>query len=219
MQLRREGQAVNHKRVQRIWRQEGLRVPQKTRKRRRGHSSDPDGGRRRAARPREVWAIDFQFDATNDGRQIKCLNIVDEFTRQALASEVCRSCDTDGILRVLDRLQAAHGAPAFLRMDNGPEMIATALKDWCRSTGAGTIYIEPGSPWQNAYVESFHSRMRDEHWNLEEFCTLTEARILTDQWRIEYNTTRPHSALNGLTPDEFAEKWDSHHHQIQQKLS
>lgn len=219
VQLRREGFLVNHKRVQRLWRQEGLRVPQKARKRRRGHSSEQDGARRRASRPREVWALDFQFDATNDGRQLKCLNVLDEFTRQALASEVCRSCDADGILRVLDRLQAEQGAPQFLRMDNGPEMIAHALKDWCRQAHAGTIYIEPGSPWENPYVESFHSRMRDEHWNIEEFCTLTEARILTEQWRIEYNTIRPHSALAGLAPDEFAAKWDSHHHQIQQKLS
>lgn len=109
--LRREGFDVNHKRVQRLWRAEGLRVPQKTRKRRRGHSSEQDGARRRASRPREVWAIDFQFDAANDGRKLKCLNIVGEFTRQALASEVARSCDADGILRVLDRLQAEHGAP------------------------------------------------------------------------------------------------------------
>jgi putative transposase len=219
VQLRREGFEVNHKRVQRLWRQEGLRVPQKARKRRRGHSSEQGGARRRAARPREVWALDFQFDATNDGRQLKCLNVVDEFTRQALASEVSRSCDADGVLRVLDRLAAAHGAPRFLRMDNGPEMIAHALKDWCRLARTGSLYIEPGSPWENPYVESFHSRMRDEHWNLEEFCTLAEARILTEQWRIEYNTIRPHSALAGLPPDEFAEKWDSHHHQIQQKPS
>lgn len=129
VQLRREGHEVNRKRVQRLWRDEGLRVPQKARKRRRGASSDPDGVRRRAVRPGEVWAIDFQFDATNDGRQIKCLNIVDEFTRQALATEVLRSCDADGVLAVLDRLQAEHGAPGFLRMDNGPEMIAAALKD------------------------------------------------------------------------------------------
>src|SRR5579875_2852414 len=196
VQLRREGFAVNHKRVQRLWREEGLRVPQKARKRRRGHSSDPHGGRRRAVRPGEVWAIDFQFDATNDGRQIKCLNVVDEFTRQALATEVSRSCDADGVLRILDRLQAAHGAPVFLRMDNGPEMIAGALRDWCRFNHAGTIYIEPGSPWENPYVESLNSRMRDEHWNVEEFTTLTEARILTEQWRIEYNTIRPHSALD-----------------------
>src|SRR5207245_6421837 len=129
---RREGHTVNRKRVQRLWREEGLRVPQTTRKRRRGHSSDPDGARRRAVRPGEVWAIDFQFDATNDGRQLKSLNIVDEFIRQALATHVARSCDADGVLTILDRLQAEHGAPGFLRMDNGPEMIAAALKDWCR---------------------------------------------------------------------------------------
>lgn len=219
VQLRREGWTVNHKRVQRLWRQEGLRVLQKARKRRRGHSSDPHGARRRAVLPREVWAIDFQFDATNDGRQIKCLNIVDEFTRQALAADVSRSCDADGVLRVLDRLAAEHGTPAFLRMDNGPELIAQALRDWCRFNTAGTIYIEPGSPWENPYIESFNSRMRDEHWNVEEFTTLTEARILTEEWRIEYNTIRPHSALDGHPPDEYAEQWHSNHQQMTPTLS
>jgi putative transposase len=219
VQLRREGHTVNRKRVQRLWREEGLRVPQKTRKRRRGHSSDRNGARRRAVRPREVWAIDFQFDATNDARQLKSLNVVDEFTRQALATEVARSCDADGVLTVLDRLKGEHGAPEFLRMDNGPEMIAAALKDWCRFNTAGTIYIEPGSPWQNPYIESFNSRMRDEHWNVEEFTTLTEAQILTEQWRIEYNTIRPHSALDGHPPDEYAERWRTNSKQPTPTLS
>jgi putative transposase len=219
VQLRREGHTVNRKRVQRLWREEGLRVPQTTRKRRRGHSSDPDGARRRAVRPGEVWAIDFQFDATNDGRQLKSLNVVDEFTRQALATHVARSCDADGVLTVLDRLKREHGAPEFLRMDNGPKMIAAALKDWWRFNTSGTIYIEPGSPWQNPYVESFNSRMRDEHWNVEEFTTLTEAQILTEQWRIEYNTIRPHSALDGHPPDEYAERWRTENKQPASTLS
>jgi putative transposase len=205
--LRREGQRVNRKRVQRLWREEGLRVPQKARKRRRGQSTGTGGARRRSQRPGEVWAIDFQFDATNDGRQLKSLNIVDEYTRQALATEVSRSCDADGLTRVLDRLQAEHGAPGFLRMDNGPELVAQALRDWCRFNTTGTIYIEPGSPWENPFIESFNSRMRDEHWNTEEFTTLTEAQILTETWRIEYNTIRPHSALGGLTPDTYASVW------------
>jgi putative transposase len=213
VQLRREGHRENHKRVQRLWREEGLRVPQKTRKRRRGQSTDIEGGgegaRRRAQRPGEVWALDFQFDATNDGRQLKCLNVIDEHTRQALATEVARSCDADGLLTVLDRLRAAHGAPVFLRMDNGPELIAQALRDWCRFNTTGTIYIEPGSPWENPFIESFNSRMRDEHWNTEEFTTLTEAQILTETWRIEYNTIRPHSALGGLAPDAYAAVWQT----------
>jgi putative transposase len=205
--LRREGQRVNRKRVQRLWREEGLRVPQKARKRRRGQSTGTGGARRRAQCPGEVWAIDFQFDATNDGRQLKSLNIVDEHTRQALATEVSRSCDADGLTRVLDRLGAEHGAPGFLRMDNGPELVAQALRDWCRFNTTGTIYIEPGSPWENPFIESFNSRMRDEHWNTEEFTTLTEAQILTETWRIEYNTIRPHSALGGLTPNAYAAVW------------
>jgi putative transposase len=207
VQLRQEGYRENHKRVQRLWREEGLRVPQKARKRRRGQSTGTGGARRRAQHPGEVWALDFQFDATNDGRQLKCLNVIDEHTRQALATGVSRSCDADGILAVLDRLRAAHGAPAFLRMDNGPELIARALRDWCRFNTTGTLYIEPGSPWENPFIESFNSRMRDEHWNTEEFTTLTEAQILTETWRIEYNTIRPHSALGGLTPDAYAAVW------------
>jgi putative transposase len=205
--LRLEGDGVNHKRVQRLWREEGLRVPQKTRKRRRGQSTGTEGARRRARHPGEVWALDFQFDATNDGRQLKCLNVIDEHTRQALATEVSRSCDADGVLMVLDRLRAAHSAPRFLRMDNGPELIAQALRDWCRFNTTSTLHIEPGSPWENPFIESFNSRMRDEHWNTEEFTTLTEAQILTETWRIEYNTIRPHSALDGLTPNAYAAVW------------
>ncbi len=214
--LRREGWDVNRKKVQRLWREEGLRVQRRWRRHKRGRSTEPGGRLRRAVRPGEAWAIDFQFDVTADGRQLKLANVVDEFTREALAMCVGRSCDADQLCEVLDELVAKHGAPAFLRCDNGPELIAAALRDWCRFNGAGTIYIEPGSPWENPFVESFNGRVRDELLNVEQFFTLKEAQVIAEDWRIEYNTYRPHSSLGMLTPAEFAEQW---HHQQAIRLS
>ena len=198
---------VNHKRIRRLWREEGLRRPARTRKRRR---VTPDQTERlRAEHPNQVWAIDFQFDETADGRRLKILNIVDEHTREALAMHVGRRADADTVVAVLDRLGGQRGAPKHLRMDNGPELIAWALRDWCRLGGTGTVYIEPGSPWENPYVESFNGRVRDELLNVEEFGSLAEARVLAEAWRTEYNTYRPHSALDGLTPAEYAQRWAS----------
>jgi putative transposase len=207
--LRREGWRVNRKRTQRLWRLEGLKRPQRCRKRRRLHVTASQ--RLRAVRPNQVWAIDFQFDETADYRRLKMLNIVDEFTREALAMEVGRTCNADGVVAVIERLVAERGAPDHLRMDNGPELIAWALRDWCRMSRTDTIYIEPGSPWENPYVESFNGRVRDEMLNIEEFGSLAEARIVVESWRVEYNTYRPHSSLGGLTPAEFAAKWASEH--------
>jgi putative transposase len=198
---------VNHKRIRRLWREEGLRRPARTRKRRR---VTPDQTERlRAEHPNQVWAIDFQFDETADGRRLKILNIVDEHTREALAMHVGRRADADTVVAVLARLVGQRGAPKHLRMDNGPELIAWALRDWCRVGGTGTVYIEPGSPWENPYVESFNGRVRDELLNLEEFTSLTVAQVVVEAWRIEYNTYRPHSALGGLTPAEDAATWTS----------
>jgi putative transposase len=203
--LRRDGQPVNHKRIRRLWREEGLRRPVSCRKRRRVR---PDSVQRlRAERPNQVWALDFQFDETADRRRLKLLNIVDEHTREALAMHVDRRADADTVITVLERLTADRGAPAHLRMDNGPELIAWALRDWCRFSGTGAVYIEPGSPWENPYVESFNGRVRDELLNVEEFGSLTEAQVLVEAWRVEYNTYRPHSALGGLTPAEYAQQW------------
>jgi putative transposase len=203
--LRRDGQPVNHKRIRRLWREEGLRRPVSCRKRRRVR---PDSVQRlRAERPNQVWALDFQFDETADRRRLKLLNIVDEHTREALAMHVDRRADADTVITVLERLTADRGAPAHLRMDNGPELIAWALRDWCRFSGTGAVYIEPGSPWENPYVESFNGRVRDELLNVEEFGSLTEAQVLVEAWRVEYNTYRPHSALAGLTPAEYAQQW------------
>jgi len=202
--LRREGHAVNKKRTRRLWRDEGLRRPAPCRRKR---TRPPGGGPLlRAERPNHVWALDFQFDETADRRRLKLLNVVDEHTREALAVRVGRCCTADDVVAVLDALVAQRGAPAHLRMDNGPEMIAWALRDWCRLGGTATAYIEPGSPGENPFVESFNGRVRDELLNIEEFGTLVEAQILAEAWRIEYNTYRPHSSLGGLTPVEFAER-------------
>jgi putative transposase len=139
---------------------------------------------------------------------LKLCNIVDEHTREALAMRVGRRCDADELTAILDVLRAERGAPGHLRMDNGPELIAWALRDWCRLAGTNTSYIEPGSPWENPYIESFNGRVRDELLNIEEFGSLREAQVLVEAWRIEYNTYRPHSALGGLTPAAYR------HHQV-----
>jgi putative transposase len=201
--LRREGWTVNHKRTQRLWREEGLRrpPPRRNKKRRPGTS---DGTLLRAEAPNHVWALDFQFDETADQRRLKMLNIVDEHTREALVMEVDRSMGADQVVAVIERLVRERGAPQHLRMDNGPELIAWALRDWCRLTGTGTVYIEPGSPWENPWIESFNGRARDELLNINEFGSLTEARVVIEDWRTEYNTWRPHSSLGGLTPAEYA---------------
>jgi putative transposase len=199
---------VNRKRVQRLWREEGLRVPQRRRKRRRLGESTVPAARLRAQRPNQVWALDFQHDQTAGGHVIRLLNVVDEFTREALVMLVARSVDADTTVAVLERLVCERGvAPEFLRMDNGPELTAHALQDWCRFSGAGTAYIDPGSPWQNPFVESFHSRVRDELLDVEEFACLAEARVVIGDWREDYNTSRPHSALGMRPPAVFAAEW------------
>jgi len=205
--LREQGWEVNRKRVQRLWREEGLRVPQRKRKRRRVGESTVPATRLRAERPNQVWAFDFQFDQTADGRALKLMNIVDEFTRESLVMLVARSIDADRTVEVLERLVAERGAPEFLRMDNGPEMTAHALQDWCEFSKAGTVYIEPGSPWQNPFVESFHSRVRDELLDVEEFACLAEARVVIEDWREDYNLRRPHSSLGMRAPAVFAAQW------------
>jgi transposase InsO family protein len=203
---RREGLVVNAKRTRALWRDEGLqRPPQRRCKRRR--LSDGTAARLRAEYPNHVWALDFQFDETATHRRLKLLNVVDEYTRECLAIEVARSIDADGVVEVVSRLVAERGAPTHLRMDNGPELAAWALRDWCRIWGTHSSYIEPGSPWENPFVESFNGRLRDECLNIEDFGDLQEAAIVIEDWRIEYNSYRPHRALGGLTPDEYAQQW------------
>jgi len=188
----------------RLWREEGLRVPQRRRKRRRLGESTVPAQRLRAERPNQVWAFDFQFDQTADGRVLKLLNVVDEHTRESLEMLVARSIDADRAVEVLKRLAAERGAPVHLRCDNGPEMTGHALRDWCRFSKTGTAFIEPGSPWQNPFVESFHARVRDELLDVEEFSCVAEARVVIGDWQQDYNWRRPHSALGMLAPTVFA---------------
>jgi len=201
----KSGFRVNRKKVQRIWREEGLKVTHKAKKRSRTGSSTAKSSLLEAAYPNHVWALDYQDDQTSDGRRLRLLNIVDEFTRQVLAIHVAPSITADHTVEVLEDLVETHGvAPTFIRSDNGPELTSHALADWCRFSGTGASFIEPGSPWQNAYVESLNSRIRDELLNQELFHTLLEAQILAEDWRIDHNRHHPHSALGMLSPDEFA---------------
>lgn len=199
------GYRCNIKKIHRLWREEGLRVPQKRRKRRRTGATSIPADRRQAERMNHVWAADFQFDVTATGDRIKLLNIVDEYTREALAIVVDRSITADDTVTALEKLVIDRGvAPTFVRCDNGPELTAHALADWCVTSGAGTHFIDPGSPWQNPYVESFNARLRDECLAVEVFNNLFEAQIVIEDWRRDYNDYRPHSALGMLTPTEFA---------------
>ena len=198
-QLRREGHKVNSKRVQRIWREEGLKVPyKKAKKRLTGVGTAV--GRMCPIVPDALWAIDFQFDVTTDGRMLKLLNVIDEFTREALAIGVDRSINADQVVAILDRIAVERGGPpGFVRFDNGPEFIAHAVADWCRFNSVGSCFIDPGSPWQNAWIESFNGRLRDEFLNGWQFDSLLETQVLLEDWRIDYNTNRPHTAL-GRSP-------------------
>jgi transposase InsO family protein len=203
--VREEGWVVNRKKIQRLWREEGLRVPQRKRKRQRLGESTVPAQRLRAEHPNHVWALDFQFDTTTDGRTLKLLHVVDEHTREALAIRVARSIDADHAVRVLDQIVHERGTvPELVRMDNGPEMTANALRDWCRLGGAGRSFIEPGSPWQNPFVESFGSRVRDEVLSIEAFDSLLEARTVIEDWKEIYNHQRPHSSLGWKPPAAYA---------------
>jgi transposase InsO family protein len=203
--VREEGWTVNRKKVQRLWREEGLRVPQRKRKRLRLGDSTVPARRLRAERPDHVWALDFQFDTTTDGRTLKLLHVVDEHTREALAVRVARSIDADHTVRVLDQIVRERGtAPELVRMDNGPELTANALRDWCRFGGAGRSFIEPGSPWQNPFVESFGSRVRDEVLSVEAFDSVLEAQTVITDWKNTYNHKRPHSSLGWKPPAAYA---------------
>ncbi len=206
-QLRQEGLRVNVKRVHRLWREEGLKVPRKQCKKRRLGTSANGRQRRVATRPNEVWSCDFVSDQTTDGRRLKFLCVVDEFTRECLALEVRRSFRAQDVIAVLAGLIAQRGAPAHLRSDNGPEFVALAVQTWLKANAIGALYIAPGSPWENAYVESFNSRLRDEHLNREAFASLLEAQVLAAGWRRDYNEARPHSALEYLAPVVFAARW------------
>jgi len=198
--LRWEGWKVNAKRVERIWRQEGLKVPRKQPKRGRLWLADGACVRRRAERRNHVWSYDFVFDRTHDARPLRMLTIVDEYTRECLAIDVARRLDSEDVLDRLEQLFVSRGSPAFLRSDNGSEFTAKVVREWLARLGVETLYIEPGSPWENGYVESFNGKLRDELLDREIFYTLQEAQVLIERWRQHYNRFRPHSSLGYRPP-------------------
>jgi transposase InsO family protein len=198
--LRHEGWRVNHKRVERIWRREGLKVPRRQPKRGRLWLNEGSCVRLRPERKDHVWAYDFVSARTHDGLPLRLLVIVDEFTRECLSINVARSLTSDDVLERLAWLMATRGVPQHLRSDNGPEMTAKVVRDWLAKVGVTTLYIEPGSPWENGYVESFNGKLRDELLNGEIFHTVHEAKVLIEQWRRHYNTVRPHSSLGYRPP-------------------
>jgi putative transposase len=202
--LKLEGWHVNKKRIWRLWKQEGLKVPQKKHKKRSLGTAVHGCTRLASTGKDDVWAMDFVFDVTAKGRSLKWLAIVDEFTRECLALEVSRQFKAADVIDVLRELIAIRGTPGHIRCDNGPEFIAQAVQDWLETSGIGTLYIEPGSPWQNGYAESFNSRLRDELLAVEIFETLPQAKALATHWRLEYNHRRPHSSLGYQTPAAFA---------------
>ncbi len=199
----REGRVTNPKRTLRLWRAHHLqRPPQRRHKRRR--LGDGTAAKLRAERPNHVWALDFQFDETAARRRLKLLYVIDEHTREALTIRVDHSIGADGVVATVEAIAAARGAPGHLRMDNGPEFAADALRDWYKLSGTATAYIEPGAPWENGHIESFNGRLRDECLNIEDFANLAEARVVIEDWRHDYNHYRPHRSLGGLTPAAYA---------------
>jgi transposase InsO family protein len=198
--LREEGFRVNHKRVERLWRREGLKVPAKQPKRRRLWLTDGSCVRLRPTEPNHVWSYDFVFTRTSDGRPLRLLTVLDEFTRECLAIDVARQITSDDVLARLAQLFVERGTPRYLRSDNGPEFTARALRTWLERVGVQTLYIEPGSPWENGYIESFNGKLRDELLNGEIFDTVLEAQVLCERWRRHYNTMRPHSARGYRPP-------------------
>ena len=198
--LQMEGWQVNHKRVERIWRQEGLKVPKRQPKRGRLWLNDGSCLRLRPEYPDHVWSYDFVLERTHDGRAFRILNVIDEYTRECLAIRVERNLDHEDVQECLAELFCTRGVPTHLRSDNGPEFIAIQLRLWLNRLGVQTLFIEPGSPWENGYVESFNGKMRDELLNREIFFTLEEAKTLIARWREEYNHVRPHSALGYRPP-------------------
>ena len=198
--LWREGWRVNHKKVERIWRQEGLKVPKRQPKRGRLWLNDGSCVRRRAEYANHVWSYDFVHERTHDGRAVRILSIVDEYTRECLALEVNRSLKSEDVLATLADLFVQRGTPAYIRSDNGPEFTATAVREWLGRVEVQTLFIEPGSPWENGYVESFNGKLRDELLNGEIFYTLEEAKVLIERWRRFYNRERLHSSLGYRPP-------------------
>jgi putative transposase len=205
--LHGKGWLVNVKRVERIWRREGLKVPQKQPKKGRLWLGDGSCIRLRPEHPNHVWSYDFVEDRTHDGRRFRMLNVIDEFTRECLAIRIGRKLNSIDVIDLLSDLFILRGVPGYVRSDNGPEFIAKAVRGWISAVGAKTAFIEPGSPWENGYCESFNAKLRDELLNGEIFYTLKEARIVLEGWRRHYNTVRPHSSLNYQPPAPEVMLW------------
>lgn len=205
--LRKEGWSVNRKRVQRLRRQEGLQVVRKVRKTKRPRG--PQAQRVRAIRPNQVWSYDFVHDRLENGAALKMLTVLDEFTRECLGILVARSITAAEVIAFLEVLILKRGAPENMRSDNGPEFVAQAMRQWAQGAAIKINYIEPGSPWENGHVESFHGKLRDGCLNREAFGNLLEAQVLVEEWRREYNEQRPHSSLGYKTPQEFERQFNS----------
>jgi transposase InsO family protein len=201
--LRQKG-LINKKRVHRIWKLEGLSLPRRRPKRR--HHLGSNGVCRKPQRPNEVWSYDFLEDRTVRGGRLRLLCVLDEYTRECLSIRVERSMGSTEVIQMLEWLFLSRGVPAYIRSDNGPEFIAQKLKQWLAENNCGTLYIEPGSPWENGYLESFNGKLRDECLNREIFSNGQEARTVVEQWRKEYNEQRPHSALGYVPPAQFARR-------------
>ena len=202
--LRREGWRVNHKRVERIWRREGLKVPQRQPRRGRIWLNDGSCIRLRPQRKDHVWSYDFVLTRTHDGRPLRLLTLMDESTRECLSIDVARRLNSESVLDRLAELFVFRGVPEHIRSDNGPEFTSHAVRDWLARVGVKTLFIEPGSPWENGYIESFNGKLRDELLDREIFYTLREAQILIERWRREYNEFRPHSSLGYRAPAPVA---------------
>jgi putative transposase len=198
--LKSSGIEVGKDRVQRIWRREGLKVPKKQPKRARLWLNDGSCIRLCPERPNHVWSFDFVETQTHDGRRVRLMTLIDEFTRKCLAIKVARRINAIGVIEALADAMLFNGLPTYIRSDNGPEMIAKVLREWLAGLGTGNLYIEPGSPWENGYCESFNGKLRDECLNGEIFYSLREAQVVIEKWRIHYNTKRPHSSLGYRPP-------------------
>ena len=207
--MRREGFVINAKRVQRVRREESLQVSKKQRRTKRLGTSTAE--RQRATHPNHVWSWDFVMDQTESGSCFRILTLLDEFTREFLTVHVAWSIRAEDVITVVEAAMVRYGRPEHLRSDNGPEFIAYKIQDWLEARAVKTLYIKPGSPWENGHIESFHDKFRDEHLNRELYGSLLEAKVLGEGWRTEYNQLRPHSSLGYQTPEEFAACWQTPH--------
>jgi transposase InsO family protein len=207
IKLREKDWVINFKRVYRLWCQEGLKVPRKQHKKRCGDGSSANAcHRKRPEHYNHVWSYDFVTERLENGRKVRLLVVIDEFTRECLALDVARSFKGQDVVEVVRYLFAVRGCPDYIRSDNGPEFISNAVKKFLKKSGVGTLYIEPGSPWENGYVESFNSKLRDELLNRELFLHIDELRYVADRWRMDYNHYRPHSSLDYMSPAAFASR-------------